>query len=182
MPIEYHIRLDKEHVATSLARRRSLNHGGQWFIVLKALCVVPLGGLAIMLLLERSLGAFFGAAVFAGLTAIIVQSGRIGDWLTVRQVPTLDQDGLKLTVSLSEEGVHLRSSLADRKAAWSSILVAKRATDGWLLFEDSGNPRWLPDAATRSNPAEIEELLRRALGERVVVVAGQAPLGNSDPR
>lgn len=165
MSIEYRIRLDHEFMSTSLARNRSVNHGGEWFTVFKWLCVLPLAGLVILLAVH---GSFLGAALFAGFIALIALSGRIGDRLILRQFAKRGPVGEELTINLSQEGVHFRSSLADRQAAWSSITLAKRAKDGWLLFEEDETSRWLPDAATHSPLSEIETFLRAALGDRAV--------------
>jgi len=165
MPIEYRIRIDENYVATALARRRSLNRGGRWFTVVKWICGLILGGLAILCAANE---APEGAAVMAGILVLLAVSGRISDGLLRRRLRKRPRFGDEVTLELSDEGIYSRDSVVESRAAWPAIESAYRVSDGWLLFDDCGRPRWLPDAATRSTPAEIEAQLRTALAERVV--------------
>ncbi|HXU32326.1 MAG TPA: hypothetical protein VN851_17300 [Thermoanaerobaculia bacterium] len=166
MIIEYRIRIDEEYVETGLARYRSLDRSGRWFTGVKWLCGLVLGGIVVLLAVH---GGFGPAAGLSGVLVLLAVSGRIDGWLRRSNLRKWIRIGEEVTVVLSDEGVHARDSLTELRAAWPFIRFAIRAADGWLLIDDTAKPRWLPDAATRSTPSEIEALLRTVLAERVVV-------------
>ncbi len=165
MAIEYRFRLDEQYLEQAIGRFRRQSRWAGWFVAIKVLVALPLVGLVILFVRDK---LFLPAALMAAFLVALALTARLDRWWAVRRFRNAPYYASEMTVGLSEEGIYARDRESESRSSWRTVTSGRGLQDGILFVENGERFRWLPDAATEAPRSEVEELVRRQLGERWV--------------
>lgn len=135
----------------NLARQRSLSKW-RWLSIVTKLAV----GIGLVLLIYRAIRDGFSPAIllFGGLLVLLLASGKIDRWHSVRGLKRSPYYNEQLSLRLLEERIEITGSIADVSERWDAITRAVHFPDGLLLYQGPGIAKWLPFSTLASGSEE----------------------------
>ncbi len=110
--------------------------------------------------------AAYAVAAVLGLPVFLLGFGnRLDEVIVARRFRKSPYWGDRVRVVLSEEGFDGKGVASSTQISWKIFTVARRFTDGWILFQGQGLYNWLPDdCLVEGSQEEIGALIRSKVG------------------
>ena len=153
-----------DYLIEALARHRAQKEGRWAWLVLRAIAILGFAGFAVLVIGQ---GHYLFGVFLALFTLLLLVGQRFENWRSRRALASSLHLDEELTVSLSDAGYHVWSTLQDTRMQWAMFTKAVYFDDGFLLLQGPGLCYWIPFSALvpGADPEEIESLLRSKLAQ-----------------